>query len=25
VILQPSGVFAAIRAQEAGAIYLRAS
>ena len=25
VILQPSGVFAAIRAQEAGAVYLRAS
>ena len=25
VILQPSGVFAAIRAQEAGATYLRAS
>ena len=25
VILQPSGVFAAIRAQEAGCVYLRAS
>jgi intracellular sulfur oxidation DsrE/DsrF family protein len=25
VVLQPSGVFAAIRAQEAGCIYLRAS
>jgi intracellular sulfur oxidation DsrE/DsrF family protein len=25
VILQPSGVFAVIRAQEAGAIYIRAS
>jgi hypothetical protein len=25
VILQPSGVFAALRAQEAGCLYLRAS
>ena len=25
VVLQPSGVFAALRAQEAGCVYLRAS